>query len=555
MGHAWDRWEKELLPDAEPWELARAADADEREDALSRDISFGTGGIRALMGIGPNRLNRLTVARASAGLASYLRQTCKQRPRVVVAYDTRCHSWDFARVAAGTFAAAGVHTLLFAVPCATPLLSFAVPYLGADAGVVITASHNPMEYNGYKVYGSLGDQATDELAHAVQAAIREHDPFRVQVDSLEQALEAGRVEWVDKSLEERYVQAVLEQSCEVSCSDLLVTYSPLNGCGLSPVRATLDARGVRYLLVDEQCEPDGTFATCPRPNPELPDAMSRTMELALLNGADLALANDPDVDRLGVAVRHEGQMRLLTGDEVGLLLLDFVCRAARLPKRPIAITTIVSSPLLDAIAKAGGTELRRTLTGFKYIGEQINLLEEQGCADDFVIGVEESCGYLRGSYLRDKDGVVALMLVCEMAAWHKAHGADLVEALEEIYERHGYIMSRQVSVEFLGVEGRCQMDALMARLRKEPPKTVGGLAVVRTQDYLGGAPMPGDESQTLPSANVVQLDLVDGCRLIVRPSGTEPKVKAYCFACGSTRAQAKERLALMEVDARELARG
>ncbi len=555
MEHVWDRWEQALFADVEPWEVERAKEPAEREDAISRDVSFGTGGIRALMGIGPNRLNRLTVARASAGLAAYLQHACDHRPKVVVAYDTRRHSLDFARVAAGTIAAAGVHAVVFAEPCATPLLSFAVPRLGADAGVVITASHNPMEYNGFKVYGSLGDQATLELAHAVQAAIREQDPFCVPVEPFEEGVRARRISYVDPALQDEFVQSVLAQSTGVSCADLLVAYSPLNGCGLGPVSATLDARGVRYVLVDEQCEPDGTFRTCPRPNPELAEAMSRTMACAREHGADLALANDPDVDRLGVAVIRADETRLLTGDEVGLLLLDFLCSSARLPEHPIALATIVSSPLLDAIARAAGVELRRTLTGFKYIGEQINLLESQGRADDFVVGVEESCGYLRGTYLRDKDGVVALMLVCEMAAWHKAHGHDLVDALERLYERYGYVVSRQVSVEFPGIEGRREMDDLMSRLRAKPPEEVGGMRVTEMCDYLGGASMPGDSSQTLPSANVVQLDLVDGCRLIVRPSGTEPKVKAYCFAHGSTRMQAHERLASMEADARKLARG
>ena len=555
MVDIWSRWERELLADAEPWELVRAADESEREDAVSRDVSFGTGGIRALMGIGPNRLNRLTVARASAGLAAYLHEVCDHVPVVVIAHDTRHHSADFARVAAGTFAAAGVRALVFAEPCATPLLSFAVPRLGADAGVVITASHNPMEYNGYKVYGPLGDQATNELAHAVQSAIREIDPFTVPVESFNQALSEGRVAWVDASLEDEYVRAVLAQSTGISCDNLSIAYSPLNGCGLAPVRAVLEARGVRYALVDKQCEPDGTFATCPRPNPERADAMSLTMACATEHASDLALANDPDVDRIGVAVPRPDGTRLLTGDEVGLLLFDFICRATKLPEHPVAITTIVSSPLNDVIAERSDVELRRTLTGFKYIGEQINLLEEQGRADDFIVGVEESCGYLRGSYLRDKDGVVSLMLVCEMAAWYKAQGRDLCDALEELYERYGHVVSRQVCIEFEGIEGRREMEQLMSRLRTDPPATVGGYALIGVRDYLGGAPMPGDSSKILPSANVVQLDCVDGCRLIVRPSGTEPKVKAYCFACGSTRIQAMERLALMEVDARELARG
>ena len=554
MTNEWRRWEDALQADVEPWEEDRARHESERADALACDVSFGTGGIRALMGIGPNRLNRLTVARASAGLAAHLLST-NPSPTVVIAYDTRRHSADFARVAAGAFAAVGVRTIVFSKPCSTPLLSFAVPTLAADAGVVLTASHNPMEYNGYKVYGPSGDQATDDLAHAVQAKIREFDPFDVPIEPFDEALRRGMVTWVDERIEDEYVRAVLAQSTRVDCSNISVVYSPLNGCGLKPSQMVLEKLGVRYGLVEAQCSPDGTFPTCPKPNPELPAAMGLAMQQALEEEADLALANDPDADRIGVAVRRNGDMRLLTGDEVGLLLLDFLCNAHALPAQPVAITTIVSSPLLDVIARDAGVELRRTLTGFKYIGEQINLLEEQGRADDFVVGVEESCGYLRGTYLRDKDGVVALMLACEVAAWHKRRGKDLLEALEELYERYGHVVSKQVSVEVNGVDGRNELAKLMERLRTDAPKSVGGLAVGTVYDYVSGAPMPGDPSQKLPPANVLQLDLVDDCRLIVRPSGTEPKVKAYCFARGKTREQANARLESMEVDARKLAHG
>lgn len=555
MTEMWRQWEDALGADVEPWELERARDASERMDALSRDVSFGTGGIRALMGIGPNRLNRLTVARASAGLARYLSAECARQPIVIVAYDTRRHSADFARIAAGTFAAAGIQTLLFRTPCGTPVLSYAVPKLGADAGVVITASHNPMEYNGYKVYGSTGDQATDELAHAVQASIGQIDPFTVKVEAFDEALARGAVSWVEQSVLEDYMHEVLAQSTRVDCSDVLVVYSPLNGCGLDPSRTIFDALGIRYELVDEQCEPDGTFATCPKPNPELAEAMSCAMDQSIRSRADLALANDPDVDRIGVAVRRDDDMQLLTGDEVGLLLLDFLCRSSELPPNPVAVTTVVSSPLLDVIARHSGVELRRTLTGFKYIGEQINLLEAAQRAHDFVVGVEESCGYLRGTYLRDKDGIVALMLVCEMCAWHKQRGMDLIEALEDLYERYGYMVSRQVSVELAGLEGRHEIERLMDGLRREPPMRFAGLDVLGVSDYSRGMVMPGDSTQVLPPANVLQLDLMDDCRLIVRPSGTEPKVKAYCFAHGLTRGEALERLARMEVDARALAHG
>lgn len=536
------RWFEALEGDVEPWELDSFRDTHERANAFAYDATFGTGGIRALMGIGPNRLNKLTVSRATAGLAKHLQEVCDHVPLVAIAYDTRVHSRDFALTAARVLAAYGAKVVVFAEHQPTPVLCYAVRWLGADAGIVLTASHNPMEYNGFKVYGSKGDQATDELAHAVQACIAQIDPFHVRTTSFDEGLQSGAISWAPQELLTDYVRTVVNQSTGVDCGSVKLAYSPLNGTGLVPVQRVCEIRGIDCRVVEEQREPDGTFPTCPKPNPEHAPAMADVMELALREGCDLAVANDPDADRIGVAVPHEGTMRLLSGDEVGLLLFDFLARAIPHEGNAIAATTIVSTPLHDSIASANGVKLRRTLTGFKYIGEQINLLEAQGRSSDFLLGMEESCGYLRGTYVRDKDGVVSLMLICELTAYHKERGRDLVQALDSLYECYGHMVARQVAAELPGTEGREAITRILAGLRSEPPKDIGGLAVKKTTDYAQGAPMPGDASQTLPQANVIEFDLEHNCKLIVRPSGTEPKVKAYCFAGGSTAQQAKERL-------------
>ncbi|MBR3223984.1 MAG: phospho-sugar mutase [Atopobiaceae bacterium] len=544
------RWFQALKKSVQPWELERLQQAGEREDAFCGHVRFGTGGIRAKMGIGPNRLNRLTVAKATMGLVDCLRsgKLGLGNPLVVIAYDTRIHSEEFAVVCASVLASAGIRSLLFDVPQPTPVLSYAVRQLHANAGVVITASHNSKEYNGFKVYDSAGDQATDSLAHAVQDAMCNVDPFGVPSMPLDEALGAGLVDWVDSHVVDDYVRAVLEQSTGVRCFGLHVVYTPLNGAGCAIARRVLASRGISYSLVRAQAVADGTFATCPKPNPEHAAALSLAMEQALAEGADLALANDPDADRIGAAVRCDKSMRLLTGDEMGLLLLDFLCKVVPLPARPVAITTIVSSPLLNEVASAHGVRLRRTLTGFKYVGEQVDLLEEQGRVSDFLVGVEESCGYLRGSYVRDKDGIVSLMLLCEMAAWHKRRGKNLLQALDELYEQYGYVVSEQVAIELDASDEDVPVrdgSAVVEGLRACPPKALGIMPVRHVVDYAQGVPMPGDPTQTLPRADVLQLNLDGGCKVIVRPSGTEPKIKAYCFAKGSNADQARERLACL----------
>ena len=529
------RWVEALYNESEAWEVSELDDAELCEDAFSRNVSFGTGGIRALMGIGPNRLNCLTVAWATAGLAAHLCNSCHQTPRVVIAYDTRIHSKLFAMVTARTLAATGCSAIVFKEPQPTPILSFAVRQLACDAGVVITASHNPMEYNGYKVYDHTGNQATDALANAIAEKMECIDPFQVASEDFDSASERGLITWASNEVVSTYLDAVLEQSTKIDCSNLRVAYSPLNGTGLKPVVHILNEMRVAYMLVEDQILPDGSFPTCPKPNPESPEAMHAVCDLAHNGLADLALANDPDADRIGVAARHADTLRMLTGDEVGLLLLDFLCNVVPHTGQPVVTSTIVSTPLLEAIAERNGVGLRRTLTGFKYVGEQMGLLEREGRINDFLCGIEESCGYLRGSHVRDKDGIVSLMLICEMAAWHKRQGRDLIAAVEDLYERCRHVVSQPVSL-------RTNAAAVVNSLRMNLPHELGGISVDRVLDYKNGAPMPGDSTQTLPASNVLQFDLNDGSRIMIRPSGTEPKVKAYCFAAGKSSDEAKTQL-------------
>lgn len=537
-------WLEALSGKLEPWEVEEARDAATAADALSRNLSFGTGGIRGLMGAGPNRMNCLTVGRAAQGLADWLAESVGTRPTVVIGYDTRIHSLDFARATAQVLAANGARVLLFGRPVPTPVADFAIRRLGCDAGVVITASHNPKEYNGFKVYDATGDQATDGMARAIQAHMDLINPFTGVVWSRD----GMAVETVSDALMGEYLDAVCSQSADVDCTGLSVVYSPLNGTGLVPAERMLGRLGVGYALVADQTQPDGTFPTCPRPNPELSQAMELGMAQMSAVGADLFMANDPDADRIGVACMDHDGPRLFTGDEVGLLLLDFLGRrasrsASGLP--PVAVTTVVSSPLADAIAEAHGVELRRTLTGFKYVGEQVDLLERQGQADRFLFAFEESCGYLRGTYVRDKDGVCALMLVCELAAWYKSQGRTMSQALHGLYARYGYMAGRQLSLELPGTSGRAAIACVMRGLREDPPVSVGGLPVAGTADYSRGAPMPvtgGPSAQVLPPADVLRYDLEGGSRVLVRPSGTEPRLKCYCFGAGGTAVESVSRL-------------
>ncbi len=551
-------------------------------DAFYQDLEFGTAGLRGVIGAGSNRMNIHTVGLATQGLADYLNAerpvnpaNCelaslpvaeRPAPTVAICRDSRRMGEEFVKVAAGVLAANGIRSFVYPRVEPTPALSFAVRDLGCSAGINVTASHNPAEYNGYKVYGPDGCQITSEAATAIQSAIQKVDIFDgVKRMSFEEALESGLVTWIGEDTLDRFIDAVAAQSLEdaetVPEASLSVVYTPLNGVGLECVGRILDRIGVSDVtVVPEQAQPDGDFPTCPYPNPEFREALERGLALCEKTHPDILLASDPDADRVGVAVLHEGEYRLISGNEMGILMLDYVCemRAARGEdlSRDVAVTTIVSTAMVDALAASYGFELRRTLTGFKYIGEQILGLELADEAERFIFGFEESYGYMSGSHVRDKDAVNASMIVCQMARWHKSHGRDLVEALDTLYERHGYYANRTINIAYPGAEGSKRMEEIMGGLRASHPAQVCGRDVLSFIDYSSGAEMPringAGPAQTLPPANVVEFVLGDGIKLIVRPSGTEPKIKGYLFARADCSDAASDMLDSLEQAARSI---
>lgn len=533
------------------------------EDAFSRDLQFGTGGLRGKLGIGPNRMNVVTVGRATQGLANYLKRRFPV-PSVAICRDSRHGSSEFAQRAAEVLAANGVKAYLYRGAEPTPALSFAVRALGCSAGIVITASHNPREYNGYKVYGSDGCQITVVDAEEIQADINALDYFDdVRLMDFGEGIATNLITWIPDEMIDTYCDAVLAQSTGINCSGLRIAYTPLNGTGLECVRRVLDGLGVADIhVVSEQADQNGDFPTCPKPNPEIKEALDLGIKLGESVGADILLATDPDADRVGVAIPHGSEWRRLTGNELGLLLLDFLASRAEAAgedvQSKIVITTIVSAPMADDLARAYGFELRRTLTGFKFCGEQIGMLERQGSEDNFLFGFEESCGYLAGTYVRDKDAIEACMLACELTAYWKARGLDLWDALQSLYGQFGYWGNEQVSVEYEGPDGPKRMRAIMDRLRTEPPVSIGGRAVESIFDYLSGAKMPAVNSsdkemtQNLPRSNALEMRLSGGSRVLVRPSGTEPKIKAYAFAKDKTAAGAQAFLDVLVGDIRGL---
>lgn len=539
-------------------------DINQINEAFYRELSFGTGGLRGKIGLGSNRLNAYTVGKATQGLADYLNSTF-ENPTVALCRDTRHGSEEFVRRVAEVLAGNGIKSYLFDRVEPTPALSFAVRELGCSAGVNITASHNPAAYNGYKVYGPDGCQITVEAAEAIQAAIDPVDCFDgVKAMAFDRALDEGLVQWVPERVLDRYIEETLEVSTGEDCSALRIVYTPLHGVGLECVSRVLEGIGVADVAtVDEQCVQDGDFPTCPYPNPEVREALELGLEYCDRVKPDLLLATDPDTDRVGIAVPHAGEYKLLTGNEVGLLLLDFLASKAGGSgadmARVVACTTIVSAPMADDVARARGLELRRTLTGFKFIGEQVGVLESEGREGDFLMGFEESYGYLAGTSVRDKDAVVASMLICELAAHWKKRGMDLYEAMERLYEEYGYWSSSLLGQAYEGPEGASDMAAMMSGLREHAPERVGGFAVAQCIDYSQGAPMPvvnpSDEPQRLPEADVLEFRLADGSRVLFRPSGTEPKAKAYVFAKGADRAESESKLAALAADAKSILGG
>ncbi len=552
IGSMYALWRQRATEDPDlSSELAGISGQEEEiRDRFYRDLAFGTGGLRGVIGAGTNRMNIYTVRRATQGLARYLNAR-GGGAAVAISFDSRIKSRLFAVEAAKALAANGIRAYLFDRLQPTPVLSFAVRELKAQAGIMVTASHNPAKYNGYKCYGPDGCQMTDRDAGEVTACIEALDMFAdVKTMPEEAAREAGLLCRVPDDLLEKYTACVMAQRVHPeACAQagLSVIYTPLNGTGNIPVRTVLARTGVsRLTVVPEQEMPNGEFPTAPYPNPEIRQAFERALALAESEPADLLLATDPDCDRVGIAVPNGEDYTLMTGNEVGCLLLDYLLRERRtagtLPERPLAVKTIVTSGLASAIAKSYGCEMIEVLTGFKYIGEQIGLLEQKGEASRYVFGFEESYGYLAGSYVRDKDAVVASMLICEMTAFYKLQGKSLPDVLSELYATYGVYRHRLLNKAFEGEEGMIAMNAIMRRLREHRPAQIGGRAVVTFSDYLAGEALDAASGEKtaihLPASDVLSFGLKGNAGLIIRPSGTEPKIKVYVTATGEDEAEA-----------------
>ena len=522
-------WKEKAVDDPDlTAELSALTEEKEIFERFYRDLEFGTGGLRGVIGAGTNRMNIYVIRRATQGLCNYLKSTDLPQS-IAIGYDSRIKSDLFAREAARVIAANGLTAFIYPRLEPTPALSWAVRYLGCGAGVCVTASHNPAKYNGYKVYGSDGCQITLDVAAAVLKEINALDMFDdVKLITEEEGRAAGKIITIGESCLEAFLDAVQQRSLsDGSKLDLKVVYTPLNGAGLECVKKILTRIGITDVtVVPEQEHPDGHFPTCPYPNPEIREAMETGLALCRKVKPDLLLGTDPDCDRMGVAVPEGDDYRLITGNEMGVLLLDYICRKrlenGNMPRNPVAVTTIVSTDMADAVAADYGVELRRVLTGFKFIGEQIALLEEAGELDRYIFGFEESYGYLSGGHVRDKDAVNASMLCCEMTAWYKSRGMTLAQAMDALYEKYGFYRNDLASFTFEGAEGMQKMAVIMENLRSNPPKTLDGKGVKKVVDYQVGV-------DGLPKSNVLEFQ-TDSAKVLVRPSGTEPKVKVYLSA-------------------------
>ena len=558
----YERWLAQPLEDKELTAELESIRGDEEaiNDRFYQDLAFGTAGLRGVLGAGTNRMNIYTVRKATQGIANYLNKH-GSGASVAIAYDSRINSELFAKETAAVFAANGIHAHLYPRLSPTPTLSFAVRYLKCDAGVCITASHNPAKYNGYKAYGSDGCQITSEMANDVSAEIAATDIFDgVKVMPFDAGMKEGLISYIPDRVMDAFLQAVKSQGMiDEPCKGLKVVYTPLNGTGLIPVTRILDMIGVDDVtVVPEQAQPDGNFTTCPFPNPEIREALQKGLELCETVKPDLLLATDPDCDRVGIAVNQHGEYQLMTGNEVGILLLNFIAQCktelGNLPKDPVAVTTIVSTDMVNDIAKDYGIEIRRVLTGFKYIGDQIALLESEGHPERFLLGFEESYGYLSGGYVRDKDAVNGSMLICEMASFYKNKGMTLVDAINGLYEKYGYYKNDLCNFAFEGEDGMKKMNAIMDGLRMNPPQEIAGCKVIGRSDYKLSVRTDGEEKTTieLPKSNVLEYRLENGSKLIVRPSGTEPKIKIYLSGKGKTREESEAIIAEMKTAATAL---
>ena len=553
MNEKYELWLKNATadPDIVAELLAIKDDAEAINDRFYKDLAFGTGGLRGVIGAGTNRMNIYTVGRATQGLAEYV-NSVSEKGKVAIAYDSRIKSDTFAKHSAAILAANGIKVYIYPELMPTPMLSYAVRYFNCDAGIVITASHNPAIYNGYKAYGPDGSQLNLEASEYVLSIMNKVDIFsEVKTCDFDEAVALGKIEFIGEDVIDSYLENVKAQQVNADIfndSDIKIVYTPLHGAGNKPVRAILKRIGLKDVtVVPEQELPNGNFPTAPYPNPELRQPFECALALAETLSPDLLLATDPDCDRVGIAVRHEGEFKLLTGNQVGALLLNYILsqkvEKGTLPKNPIAVKTIVTTELCQKIADKYGCELINVLTGFKFIGEQIGLLEAKGEMERYQFGFEESYGYLAGGYVRDKDAVVASMLICEMVCFYKKQGKNLIEVLNGLYEEFGYYNNSQVSFTFEGQTGMEKMAAMMKTLCAEPPKAIAGSPVKEISNYIVSEKTvcaTGEKSViNLPKSDVLEYVLESGSSVIIRPSGTEPKIKVYVSSVGTSEADAK----------------
>lgn len=509
-----------------------------------KSLEFGTAGLRGVLGVGTNRMNIYTVRQATQAMADYL-NNANESNTVAIGYDSRINSDVFAKETACVFAANGIKVRIFSELMPVPVLSYAVRELKCEAGIVITASHNPAKYNGYKAYGPDGCQLNPDAAAVVLDYMTKTDIFTgVKHVSFEEGMEKGLIEYIPESLVQAFLDRVYSLRVNKDAhSDLHVVYSPLNGSGNRCVRSILDRMGVKTTVVPEQEKPDGNFPTCTYPNPEEKATLELGIKLCKELDADLVLATDPDCDRVGCAVKHNGEYILPTGNEAGVLMLDYICRCKKelgtFPANPVAVKSIVSSPLADEVAKYYGVEMINVLTGFKYIGEQVTILADKGEPERFLLGFEESYGYMTGDHVRDKDGVNGAMMIVEMAQYYKQKGMTLIDALEEIFSRHGIYNAQVKGYNFEGADGMEKMKNIMASLRQNPLNEIGGYKVVGYADYqTGKRTVNGVESEIgLPLSNILEYNLENNLKVIVRPSGTEPKIKVYLTIVTNDREQ------------------
>ncbi len=559
----YELWCKNATEDPDLAAELESVKGDEEEiiDRFYRELEFGTGGLRGVIGAGAYRMNIYTVRRATQGLADYIKGDF-ENGSVAISYDSRIKSDVFAKEAARVLVANGIKVFIYSELMPTPMLSWAVRYFGTSAGIMVTASHNPAKYNGYKVYGSDGCQITLDVANTVIGKIGEVPMFGgAKVADFDEAVKNGMITYIDQECIDKYLDKVQEQGIHtdlVADSGLKVVYTPLNGTGNKPVRAILDRIGIKEVtVVPEQENPDGNFTTCPFPNPEIKEALALGLKLCDSVKPDLLLATDPDCDRVGIAVPSpDGDYVLFSGNETGALLMEYVCSERKalgtMPAKPVAVKTIVTTDIVNKMAAEYGVELREVLTGFKFIGEQIGFLEADGEDDRYVFGFEESYGYLAGSYVRDKDAVVASMLICEMAAFYRTKGISLLQARDNMYKKYGNYLHSQESFTCEGASGMQRMQEIMKDLRENTPTEIGGLKVEKFGDYLASKETDLRDGKAkdidLPKSDVLAFRLEQDATVIIRPSGTEPKIKAYYTTIGETREAAEAVQAKMKAD-------